>query len=74
MARLRAARAVAAALLAAAALFPSAAAASPPRPRRFAVAGDAFLLDGAPVQLISGAIHYWEFSCFLELPVEAENS
>ena len=59
MARLRAARAVAAALLAAALSFSSAAAAAG-RPRRsFTVAGDAFLLDGAPFQIISGAIHYW---------------
>jgi hypothetical protein len=58
MVRLHAARATAAALLAAAALFSSAAAAAG-RPRRFAVAGDAFLLDGRPFQLISGAVHYW---------------
>ena len=59
MARPRAASAVAAALLAAALSFSSAAAAAAGRPRRFAVEGDAFLLDGAPVQIVSGAIHYW---------------
>jgi beta-galactosidase len=58
MARLRAAPAIAAALLATA-LASAAAATAAGRPRRFTVAGDAFLLDGRPFQLISGALHYW---------------